>query len=159
MISEAGEKEAEVAAIGVGPSVVARNAGDETARELIIAAGLDAAQDATRIVGPFRLSKGDAAGIMIEPLLVRLQAANVTADVAASPAEAIDRIDRSRRRCPVHGPAHIRRHGGSRDQRCESNRGQENLLHRGNPRWCIYIDMEGFSALYSKERSNPLVTG
>ena len=74
-------------AFGVGPGVVARNANDETAHELIIAAGLETAQEANRIVGPVRQSKGDAEGIVIDPFLVRPQAANMAADVAASPAK------------------------------------------------------------------------
>ena len=76
--------------------------------------------------GEVGINIGNPERLVVDPFLVRPQAANVTADVAASPfvVERIDRIDRSRRGCPVH--AHVCRHRGSRDQRRESNGCQEN---------------------------------
>src|SRR5207249_10470718 len=57
MIDGAGEHQAGVTAAGIGPGIIAGNANDEDARELIIAAGLDAAEETIRVVAPLRLSE------------------------------------------------------------------------------------------------------
>jgi hypothetical protein len=46
VIDEAGEQGADMTAVGVSPGVVTGNADDEPARELIVAAALDAAEEA-----------------------------------------------------------------------------------------------------------------
>src|SRR5207244_3320417 len=57
MIHGAGEHQAGVTAAGIGPGIIAGNANDEAARELIIAAGLDAAEETIGVVAPLRLSE------------------------------------------------------------------------------------------------------
>src|SRR5205823_10072522 len=86
--------QAGVTAAGIGPGVVAGNANDEAARELIIAAGLDAAEETIRVVAPLRLSEqGPERRIANGPFFACPQAADMAAEVAAGPTE----VDRRRR--------------------------------------------------------------
>src|SRR5262249_51527205 len=68
--------------LGVGPAIIALNAEHPTARELIIAAALHAADPAVGVVtaeGSDRIRRRQG------PILARPQATDVTADIAAGP--------------------------------------------------------------------------
>jgi hypothetical protein len=89
-------------AVGVPPGLVAGNADDEPACELIITASLDAADDAVGVVASIRLSERRERGVANEPVFACPYAADMAADVTAGPTE-VDRR-RRRRRCSVHRP-------------------------------------------------------
>src|SRR5207244_10683648 len=110
MIHGAGEHQAGVTAAGVGPGVVAGNANDEAARELIIAAGLDAAEETIRVVAPLRLSEqGPERRIANGPFFACPQAADMAAEVAAGPTEVDWRRWRRWRRSVCRARPYIRR--------------------------------------------------
>src|SRR5207237_10460594 len=89
-----GEHQAGITAAGIGPGIIAGNANDEAARKLIIAAGLDAAEETIRVVAPLRLSEpGRVRRIANGPFFACPQAADMAAEVAAGPTE----VDRRRR--------------------------------------------------------------
>jgi hypothetical protein len=90
-------------AAGVSPGIIAGNADYPPARELIIAAGLDAAEETIRAVASVRLSEeGRKRRIANFPFFACPHAADMAAKVAAGPTEIIDRR-RRRWRCSVYG--------------------------------------------------------
>ena len=96
-----------MAALSIGPGIVALDADHEAAGKLIVATGLHAAEPALRLMSAERLAEKSAAGRADDPLgLPGPQAAHMAADVAAGPAP--NRNDR-RRRCLVDGSADIGR--------------------------------------------------
>src|SRR6266508_1699710 len=90
-------------AVGVGPGIVAGNANDPSARELIIAAALDAAEEAVGIVTSIRQSEGRECTVANDPVFACPHAADMAAEVTAGPTE----VDRRRCGRPV-GHSHVR---------------------------------------------------
>src|SRR5215813_2730842 len=84
-----------MAALGIGPGIVALDADHKAAGELIVATGLRAAQPAVQRVLAERLPVKRAAGRTHDPVLrLRPHSARMAADVAAAPAP--NRNDRRR---------------------------------------------------------------
>src|SRR5262245_46993379 len=76
-----------MAALGVGPSIVALDADDQAARQLIGATGLHATNPAFRVMTAERLAKMIAAGRPDGPVLTGgPESAHMAASVAATPA-------------------------------------------------------------------------
>src|SRR5215813_404204 len=95
-----------VAALGIGPGIVALDADHKAAGELIVATGLRAAKPAVQRVFAERLAVKSAAGRAHDPVLrLRPQTAGMAADVAAAPAP--NRNDR--RRCLIARQPHVGR--------------------------------------------------
>src|SRR5262249_16124929 len=108
-----------MAALGIGPGIVALDADHKAAGELIVATGLRAAQPAVQRVFAERLPVKRAAGRAHDPVLrLRPQTARMAADVAAAPAP-----NRNDRRRLVDGKAHVGRDRRTRQRdqrgRCE----------------------------------------
>src|SRR5260370_32677145 len=97
----------QTARIGIGPIIVALDA-EYPAADLIIAAGLDAAEHATCRVAPEISEK------CIIPVAVGPEAAYIAADIASGPGEIGDHRGRGRvYRCP---PRKVRRAGRAAQQ-------------------------------------------
>ena len=73
-----------MAAVGVGPDVVAGNADNEPTCELIIAAGLNAAEETIRVVASVRLPEERITGFANDPFLACPQATLGFSDLAAA---------------------------------------------------------------------------
>jgi len=95
-----------MAALGIGPGLVALDADHKAASKLIIATGLHAANPAIRIMSAERLAEKIAAGRPDNPLLLLgPQAARMAAHVAAGPAPNRD----DRRRYLIDRSSHVGR--------------------------------------------------
>src|SRR5215831_14413096 len=119
VIGDADLAGAVVAALGIGPGIVALDADHKAAGKLVVAAGLRAAKPAVQRVFAERLAVKRAAGRAHDPVLrLRPQTAGMAADVAAAPAP-----NRNDRRRLMDGKAHVGRDRRTRqcDQRgrCE----------------------------------------
>src|SRR5262249_36348663 len=118
-----------MAALGIGPGIVALDADHKAAGELIVATGLRAAQPAVQRVFTERLPVESAAGRAHDPVLrLRPQTARMAADVAAAPAP-----NRNDRRRLVDGKAHVGRDRRTR-QRDQRGRCEQEFPHHLAPR-------------------------
>src|SRR5262249_15424669 len=119
VIGDADLAGAVVAALGIGPGIVALDADHKAAGKLVVAAGLRAAKPAVQRVFAERLAVKRAAGRAHDPVLrLRPQTARMAADVAAAPAP-----NRNERGRLIDGKAHVgrdrRAHQRNQRGRCE----------------------------------------
>src|SRR5262249_6905318 len=106
VIGNADLARAVVAALGIGPGIVALNADHKAAGKLIVATDLGAADEAMLIVFAERLAVKGAAGGAHDPVLLRRpQAARMAAEEAARPAPSRD----DRRRWLIAWQPHVGR--------------------------------------------------
>ena len=117
-----------MAALGIGPGIVALDADHEAAGELIVATGLHAAKPAIDMVSAQRLAEKIAAGRPVGPILLGPQAAGMAAEEAAAPAP----NRHNWRRRLVDGRAHVGR-GRWTHQRHQRDRSEEEFPHDAPP--------------------------
>src|SRR6266540_899300 len=129
VIGNADLARAVVAALGIRPGIVALEPDHKAARELIVATALHAAKPAMLLMSAERLAEKRATGRAHNPvLLLRPQAARMTADVAAGPAPNRD----GGRRCLVQRGPHVGRHRWSH-QCNQGRRSEQDFPHDRTP--------------------------